>query len=406
MSHVSYESSNKHELSVRSNTRLSRDEARKRRRVLLGVELLENRITLSRLTLLPASLPSVAVGQNYQVADNVSPTGFTNPGFENPSQRTGGSAYQYDPKGSAWSFSGGAGLADNGSGFTAGNPNAPQGSQVAFLQATGTISQVVNFATAGSYLIGVSATQRGNKGTSNEEVKVLVDGTVAGTITPASTSYATYTTASFNVTAGSHTITFVGVDPTGKDYTAFLDQVGIDIVSPTGFTDPGFENPSQGTGGSAYQYDPKGSAWSFSGSAGLAGNGSGFTSGNPNAPQGSQVAFLQKTGTISQVVDFAAAGSYQISVSAAQRGNYGTSDEEVQVEVDGTVVDTFTPASTSYANYTTASFNVTAGSHTFTFVGVDPTGKDYTAFLDQGGISPTGFTDPGFENPSQGTGGS
>jgi len=86
---------------------------------------------------------------------------------------------------------------------------------------------VVNFATAGSYLIGVSATQRGNKGTSNEEVKVLVDGTVAGTITPASTSYATYTTASFNVTAGSHTITFVGVDPTGKDYTALLDQASI-----------------------------------------------------------------------------------------------------------------------------------------------------------------------------------
>ena len=65
-------------------------------------------------------------------------------------------------------------MAGNGSGFTAGNPNAPQGSQVAFLQAAGTISQVVNFATAGSYLIGVSATQRGNKGTSNEEVKVPV----------------------------------------------------------------------------------------------------------------------------------------------------------------------------------------------------------------------------------------
>ncbi|MGZ3353985.1 MAG: C2 family cysteine protease [Isosphaeraceae bacterium] len=249
MSHVSYESSNKHELSVRSNTSLSRDEARKRRRVLLGVELLENRITLSRLTLLPASLPSVAVGQNYQVADNVSPTGFTDPGFENPSKGTGGSAYQYDPKGSAWSFSGSAGLAGNGSGFTSGNPNAPQGSQVAFLQKTGTISQVVNFfPAAGSYQISVSAAQRGNFGTSNEEVQVEVDGTVVGTITPASTSYATYTTASFNVTAGSHTSTFVGVDPTGKDYTAFLDQVSIDIVSPTGdwfsrnMTDPGLQD--------------------------------------------------------------------------------------------------------------------------------------------------------------------
>ena len=254
MSHVSYESSNKHELSVRSNTSLSRDEARKRRRVLLGVELLENRITLSRLTLLPASLPSVAVGQNYQVADNVSPTGFTDPSFENPSQGSGESAYKYDPTGSAWSFSGSAGLAGNGSGFTSGNPNDPQGSQVAFLQKTGTISQVVDFAAAGSYLISVSAAQRGNFGTSNEEVQVLVDGTVVGTITPASTSYATYTTASFNLTAGSHTITFVGVDPTGADYTAFLDQVSIDIVSPTGFSAASLvvSAPSTATAGTGF----------------------------------------------------------------------------------------------------------------------------------------------------------
>jgi hypothetical protein len=207
-----------------------------------------------------------------------------------------------------------------------------------------------------------------------------------GTFTPASTGYATDTTASFNVTAGSHTITFVGVDPTGAENTAFLDQVSIDNVSPTGVSDPGFENPSQGAGGSAYQYRPTGSPWTFSGTAGLSGNGSGFTSGNPDAPQGSQVAFLQETGTISQVVNFAAAGSYRISVSAAQRGNYGTSNEKVQVRVDGTVVGTFTPASTSYATDTTASFNVTAGSHTITFVGVDPTGADYTALLDRASI--------------------
>ena len=82
-------------------------------------------------------------------------------------------------------------------------------------------------------------------------------------------------------------------------------------------------------------------------------------------------------------MNFAAAGSYQISFSAAQRANYGTSNEEVEVLVDGTVVDTFTPASTIYTTYTTASFNVTAGSHTITFVGVDPSGTDYTALLDQ-----------------------
>ncbi len=74
--------------------------------------------------------------------------------------------------------------------------------------------------------------------------------------------------------------------------------------SPGNLVDPGFEDPPQGTGSSAYQYNPTGSAWSFSGTAGLAGNGSAITSGTPDAPQGSQVAFIQKTGTISQVGGF------------------------------------------------------------------------------------------------------
>ena len=46
-----------------------------------------------------------------------------------------------------------------------------------------------------------------------------------GTFTPGSASYTAYTTASFTVTAGSHTIRFVGLDPDGQDNTAFIDQV-------------------------------------------------------------------------------------------------------------------------------------------------------------------------------------
>jgi cell surface hyaluronidase len=318
------------------------------------------------------------------------PSDLLDPGFESPIQGSGTSAYQYRPTGSVWSFSGPAGLAGNGSAFTSGNPNAPQASQVAFLQKTGSISQTVGFAANGAYVINLSAAQRGNYGTSNEAFQVLVDGRVVGTITPASTTYANYTTASFSVIAGSHTIAFAGLDPSGADYSAFLDQVRIDNVAPTGFTDPSFENPSLGAGPTAYQYDPTGSAWSFSGHAGLAGNGSGFTAGNPNAPQGSQVVFLQKTGSVSQVVNFAAAGSYVISLGAAQRANNGTSNEAFQVLVDGRVVGTITPSGTSYATYTTALFSVIAGSHTITFAGVDPSGADYSALLDQVSILQVG----------------
>ena len=278
-------------------------------------------------------------------------------------------------------------MAGNGSGITGGNPIAPQGSQVAFIQATGTISQVVDFAAAGSYLISVSAAQRGNHGTSDEEVQVLVDGTVVGTITPAGTNYATYTTASFNVTAGSHTITFVGVDPTGADDTALLDQVSINNVSPTGFTDPGFENPIQGTGdvglSSMIRRARRGASWQRPAWRATAAASPPVT---PTPRRAARSPSSRATGTISQVVDFAAAGTYLISVSAAQRANFGTSNEEIQVLVDGTVVGTITPSSTSYYIYTTASFNVTAGNHTITFVGVDPTNADYTALLDQTSI--------------------
>ena len=70
----------------------------------------------------------------------------------------------------------------------------------------------------------------------------------------------------------------------------------------------------------------------------MAGNGRGFTAGNPNAPQGSQVAFLQDHGTTSQTVTLAA-GSFAVSF-------------------------------------------IGAGSHTLKFEGLNPLGGDNTAFLD------------------------
>jgi hypothetical protein len=295
---------------------------------------------------------------------------------------SGGTAYQYDSTGTAWTFSGAAGITGNSSGFTRGNPNAPEGSQVAFIQETGTISQAVNFAAAGSYLISLNAAQRGNYGASYETFQVLVDGKLVYTITAGGTDYSNFMTAPFVVTAGSHTISFVGIDPSRKDYSAFIDDVTLVEVSPNGFSDPSFEGPAVGSGSSAYQIDPTGTEWNFSGGASITANGSSFTSGNSNAPEGNQVAFIEENGTISQTVNVGA-GIYQISVDAAQRANYIASQEELEVLVDGKVVNTFTPSSTTYTTYASAALKLTAGSHTISFVGVDPSGTDYTAFLDQ-----------------------
>src|SRR6202007_2576627 len=203
---------------------------------------------------------------------------------------------------------------------TSGNPSAPQGTQVAFLQEYGTISQVVSF-TAGTYTIGFEAAQRANSPGNSQTFAVEVDGTVVGTFTPGSSNYNSYTTSAFTVTAGNHTVEFLGLDPNGGDNTAFIDSASIQTPSPppappsTQFNDPNFTFPNVGTGSSAYVYNPSGAPWTYSTGSGVAGNGSAFTSGNPNAPVGTQVAFLQGYGTISQTVTFAA-GTYTIGFEA------------------------------------------------------------------------------------------
>ena len=185
------------------------------------------------------------------------------------------------------------------------------------------------------------------------------------------------------MTAGYHTLTFVGLDSAGGDNTAFIDGVTL-AVAPTTPTlgDSSFEAPALGTGG--YQYAPAGTPWTFTGNAGITANRSAFTGGNPDAPDGAQVGFLQTTGTITQTVTFATAGSFVVSFLAAQRGNNGGSTQDFQVLIDGQAVGTFQPTGTAYKAYATGSFTVAANSqHTITFVGLNSAGGDNTAFIDQ-----------------------
>src|SRR5439155_1342257 len=83
-------------------------------------------------------------------------------------------------------------------------------------------------------------------------------------------------------------------------------------------------------------------------------------------PDGTQVAFLQWTGSVSQSVNFAA-GTYTLSFAAAQRGNYQASSQTFQVLIDGAVVGSFTPPGSSYSVLTTSSFTVLGGAHTVAF---------------------------------------
>ncbi len=331
----------------------------------------------------------------------------------------GAGNYAYDPTGSAWTFSGtpgnGSGISGNGSGFTSGNPSAPQGSQVAFLQGSCSITQSVTGWAAGSYTLSFDAAQRGNPG-GVQNFEVLIDGNAVGAFEPTTTSYQVYTTTTFTVSAGAHTIEFLGMNSAGGDDTDFLDDVTVAVASApppaSGIGDPEFGAIPVGAGN--YAYDPTGSAWTFSGApgngSGVSGNDSAFTSGNPNAPVGTQVAFLQGDGTITQSVSGWAAGSYTLSFDAADRGNHG-GVQNFEVLIDGNIVGAFEPTTTSYQVYTTTTFTVSAGTHVIELLGINSAGGDDTDFLDDVTVAvasappPTsGIGDPEFEEIPVGAG--
>jgi hypothetical protein len=274
-------------------------------------------------------------------------------------------------------------VAGNGGAFTAGNAAAPEGTQVLFLQGKSSVSQAMTLA-AGTYAIAFNAAPRGNGGGA-QTFRVLVDGVVVGTFNDlAGQAYSTLTTSSFTVAAGVHTIAFQGTNLRGGDNTAFIDQVTV-VPQPAGLTDSGLELPALTAG--TYAYAPVGSPWAFAGPAGVASNGSAFTAGNPAAPQGGQVAFVQGTGSMSQAVTFAA-GTYTIAFNAAQRGNGGGA-QTFRVLVDGVVVGTFnTLKGTAYATLSTGAFTVDAGSHIVTIQGTNLKGGDNTAFIDRVTVVP------------------
>jgi hypothetical protein len=331
-------------------------------------------------------------------ADTSLLTAISDGNFEIPALTA--NTYQYTPNGSPWLFSGAAGITTNDSPFNASNPNSPDpnGTQVAFLQDLGSMGQSV-YMDVGTYSFSFEAAQRAGNA-SPQAIQVSVNGSQVSSITPTTNTYASYQTASFTITtAGPQTVQFFGLDPQGGDSTALIDEVA--ITQTCAVNDSSFEVPALTA--NTYQYAPNGSPWQFSPSAGISSNGSPFTSGNPaNAPDGTQVAFLQDTGSMSQSV-YMTAGVYTLTYQAAQRAGYTTKHyQELQVLVDGSPVGTATPTSSYYGLYQTSLFTITTtGPHTIAFVGLNPTGGDNTAFVDEVAITGAGSSvnDGSFEWP-------
>jgi len=144
-----------------------------------------------------------------------------NLGFEAPSLGAGN--YQYTPTGAAWTFGGPAGIQSNGSAF--GAAAAPEGVQTAMLQGSstglGSVAQTLSLS-AGTYTLSVKAARRQGQ---VQPLKFSVDGAqVGGLISPSIDNFSSFTTSSFTVSAGNHTLTLEATDPSG-DKTSFVDAL-------------------------------------------------------------------------------------------------------------------------------------------------------------------------------------
>jgi len=407
---------------------------------------------------------------------------LVNAGFEVPAL---GSGYKYNPTGTGvgWTFSANSGIEHNGSAFNA--ATAPEGSQAAFVQRTGSISQSVNLG-AGSYVLSFKAAQRACCSTPYAQpVRVTVDGAQIGSlVSPSSTSFAAFSIAFTLSSTGQHVLAFAGTD--SADKTSFIDAITLSTgglptstttvasslnpstagagvtftaavsgVAPTGsvaftadgaalagcnavplpsggtnsknvtcstsalaagthailaaysgdagnqgsasvalsqlvnpvpgaLTNPGFEVPALGSG---HQYNPTGTGigWRFSSNSGIEHNGSAFNAAT--APEGSQAAFVQRTGSMSQTLNLGA-GNYTLSFKAAQRACCTSPyPQPVRVTVDGAQIGSLvSPASTAFAAFSVPFSIASAGAHTIGFAGTDA--GDKTTFIDAVTLAP------------------
>ena len=148
---------------------------------------------------------------------------------------------------------------------------------------------------------------------------------------PLEPSYASYSSGPLSLLGGDYVLSFEGLNPNGGDNTAFIDAVKLnDLLVPNG----SFETPNVGDANNfdSYQYNPTNGTWTFSPSSGISGNGGGFTSGNPDAPDQDQVGLISI-----QRLNFANAKLdcryYTLAFQAAQRGNVQNSFQSFRVHL-------------------------------------------------------------------------
>lgn len=315
----------------------------------------------------------------------LSDTDLLDAGFESAFSDPDGNGFEFRPDGPPWTFVGLAGYSEASTAFTSGNPSPPEGSQVLLLKGASRASQNL-FLDAGTYTLSFSAAQRKNSGSQVQQVEVFVDGVSLGVFQPPSDGTYEYFERTFTVPARG-TVLLKMKNRIAADETIFLDEMKlVRNAQLSGLEDGGFESAFSDPDGNGFEFRPEGLPWTFAGLAGYSEASTSFAAGNPQPPEGEQVLLLKAVARVSQTV-LLDAGTYTLHFRAAQRKNFGSQIQQVEVFVDEGSIGTFQPPATGVYEYFEKTFAVSAaGSHVFKLQSL--VADDETVFVDDLGIVP------------------
>jgi len=274
---------------------------------------------------------------------------------------------------------------------------AHSGTQVAFIQGGGTISQTLTgFDPTKSYSVTYFVSERGMASASTT-TSVSLDGGTTSFSNPGSIvktdKFRRIVSGPLAVSGVSSTLNITSANGPNDD-SLLIDSVSVARAAPV-VTNGGFEAPVQPTTSTATRYELadgagggslSGSGWSFQGWSGISRNGSDYQ--NPAlsyAPEGSQVALLMGTTQFSTTVaGFEAGVSYTLSFEALGRSStFGPN--AIQVLLNGNILKfsdalSITPSQTAWNTFTTDAFTTSGGSFDLTFLGL--TSGDKATFID------------------------
>jgi hypothetical protein len=331
--------------------------------------------------------------------------GFTNSGFEAGGSPLPPGTAIVDPAGTSWTFTGNAGIYSDeprtsaSAGLTLGSLLQSTGGHMAFGYEFTVGSQPIAVYDLGRYVAAGNA-QSHEVWLLQADTKSVVAAASVDTSGVAPGQYA-YATLAVPVVLNANT-TYVLVSSESDGQDAFYGQ-GTQISPPSGITIDGSvsvsADPAQPANTAAWTFNVGQSGGNAYGPVDFrfASSPVGDLGFVPDAPEGTQAAFIGDTGSISQTISLPNTGIYALQITAANK--YGMANA-LRVFVDGVEVTPngnsdqatdipWTPGSgtfglndSAYNTLGTAPFSVTVGGgkHTVTFVGTGAPGT-YT-FID------------------------